>query len=386
MEEDWKTVSNEENYASVSDLWDLTEADMLEEIWKDLPSDILERILPWVPVRHLLRLRAVCKDWRSIFSAKSFQKLYSNIYQQEPWLLLFPEDDTTSLGYDPSSCKWITLPFNFLPLKSRSVASDNGLVCSMPKIGHSGLIYVCNPILKTWREVTRPLVLSRLFFLVIGVIVEKASATASSSFKIVVAGSELISEDSSLFNLTTEVFDSRSSSWRRTGSISVETPISAWKAVSNGVMYCLTRTRPNSVIGYNVAKGLWTKIEAPMPGNMTSVMLIDHRSRLHMVGGVRSQGVAYEICIWELQNKNMEWVEVERMPKELSAELLMSSSKRFTCVGHGDLIYFSSKWFPQILLFSFSQRTWQWLQCCPGLLNPHYCMLRGLSFDPRLDV
>eukprot|EP01018_Ginkgo_biloba_P039692 Gb_04255 [translate_table: standard] len=360
--------------------------EMDENLWSRLPDHVIERVLPWLPVPSILRAQSVCKSWNSMVHSRIFSDLYSETYssqQNEPWFLVFPKStENVGLAYDPSANKWTSLSFSFLPTESRAVATAGGLICMIPKANNSSALYVCNPISKLWRELPRPPGLFKFFFLVAGLAVDKNSR----SFKMVLAGSELVSGETDQFVLTAEVYNSKTQSWVRSRSFLVEAPVYPWRAISHGILYCVIGQAPWNIIGFDVHRGFWFRVRASMPESLTSVKLMDHKGRLVMIGGIGDSGITNEIGMWELDEAGAEWMKVGGIPREFCDEFLKSLLRRFACVGLGDLIYFTSKKCPHMLVYNLSRQVWRWMLCCTELGDPHCHMFNSFCFQPRLDV
>ncbi|GLJ42792.1 hypothetical protein SUGI_0887340 [Cryptomeria japonica] len=279
-------------------------------IWRLLPDHLIERVLPWLPVPSIVRSQLVCKSWNSMINSRLFSHYYSEAYflvEREPWFLVFPKKhENLGLAYDPLENRWINLPFNFLPTESRAVATAEGLICMIPKANNINSLYICNPFSKSWRVVPRPPGLLKFFFLVAGVVVEKMTR----SFKMVLAGSELVSGDIDQFVLTAEVYDSETNCWMRSRSFLVEAPVFPWRAISHGILYCVIGQAPWNIIGFNVHNGSWFRISAPMPALLTSVKLMDHKGRLILIGGIGNSGITTEIGMWELNEASVEWMKI----------------------------------------------------------------------------
>eukprot|EP00249_Psilotum_nudum_P006680 c19976_g1_i1 orf=146-1366(-) len=382
----WKLLlASERRDACAYFVSDLSYSDPNVSICGALPQDIIDRVILWLPIRSLVRAQSVCKDWNTLICSKRFSNLYRRIPSQLPWLLVFPFDNgNVGLVYDPASYRWFHLSFSFLPCDSRVVATAEGLICSVPKTRMSKVWYVCNPISKSCKELPSPPGLFKLVFLVVGMVVDKDAG----SFKIVMAGSELVAEDSEQFILITETYDSTTHCWKRSDILLLDTPLSAWKAVSGGFMYCVTGSVPYGVLAYNIKVGSWSEVRASMPADLTTVRLMDRNGKLLMVGGLGNHGITRDIGVWELQQTGTlsEWKEISWMPRDILRDFLKSLSKSFTCIGQGDLIYFSSKKCQRVLEHNFCQKSWRWIPVSPHLVNPHYHLLRGFCCQPRLHV
>jgi hypothetical protein len=90
----------------------------------ELPDDLIEEILAWLPVEYLGRFATICKQWNSLFSSTRF---ITNQWalappKKKPWLLVGDVEDSRGYFYAYSSftLNWKMLMFiPFLPFLSR---------------------------------------------------------------------------------------------------------------------------------------------------------------------------------------------------------------------------------------------------------------------------
>ncbi|KAH7307315.1 hypothetical protein KP509_22G053900 [Ceratopteris richardii] len=339
-----------------------------------------------LPLFSLLRARSVCKGWDKAIQSKYFMDAYSETCKQEPWLLLFPHiDGNKGLAYDPSIKRWLHISFSFLPFESRVVATSDGLLCMVPKSSHHKQWVVCNPISRTYASFSCPPGLFKLFFLAVGLFFEKDSINDGiTSFKVVMAGSELVAEDSEQFNLVTEVYDSSLGYWVKGGNMLLDVPLSSWKATCNGMMFCITGSRPYRVLGYNVKGRVWFEVQAKMPANLILLRLVDHNGVLLMVGGLGDDDVINKIGMWTLNPTFSQWVEFGWMPSGVCHDFLQTQSRQFVCIGHSNFLYFSNKRCHGVLMHNILSKSWFWIPVNPFFINIHYYMLKGFHFQPKL--
>ncbi|GER48380.1 F-box and associated interaction domains-containing protein [Striga asiatica] len=105
-----------------------------------LNEDLLVEILAKVPVKALLRLRSVCKSWKSIIASPEFCSFHLSTNRHSSKILITARDrghtkrpeeryfvlnNDENLPFDPS---WLT-PFDFPFHSHHIVASINGLIC-----------------------------------------------------------------------------------------------------------------------------------------------------------------------------------------------------------------------------------------------------------------
>lgn len=60
----------------------------MESFWSELPPEILERVLSFVPSPSLCRFRAVCRKWRELLCKTSFHELCDCNGKKEKYLFV----------------------------------------------------------------------------------------------------------------------------------------------------------------------------------------------------------------------------------------------------------------------------------------------------------
>lgn len=308
-----------------------------------------------------------------------------------PWFFMcssFNCRDNTS-AYDPVQNRWHNFPLTFLPAHMRfPLTAVKGLLLVRGGITNAGMLAICNPITRAWRELP-PMIHKRLNSLV-GVYEDKRT----DSYKIVVAGGTCQGGE---YECTTEVYDSLTNSWQVTGNVCKEftVRITWWTSktvFSDGALYCLTSGRPYSIIAYDLKTATWNEVAVPPPEFLSCSFLIQRRNRLFLVGGIGPERTCEHIYFWELKQvkgEKKQWVEVEKMPHEYFQVFFKDkASSDLKCAGHGDLVYFYKDSHTQVLLCDFSKtRTeWRWLPKCPLSMSFLKFSTRGLFLDPTLDV
>ncbi|XP_027359235.1 F-box protein At5g49610-like [Abrus precatorius] len=137
-----------------------------------LNSDILFDILSRIPVKDLLGLKCVSKEWHGIISSRSFSiaQLGKNrelfltgfIYQEK---FMWCKEDIATVSYIPvddagtRGCSKVHhMVFDFLPEDVVVLASCKGLVCCRSTIPSEKkpVIYVCNPSNREWIKLDWP--------------------------------------------------------------------------------------------------------------------------------------------------------------------------------------------------------------------------------------
>lgn len=374
---------------------------MDDSLWKRLPEDLLERVLAWLPLASCVRFRSVCKRWYAMMYSQSFLELRS---KEAPvcgpsWLLSFGSSLSSQqlihdVGgssflegnvFDTSSNSCFKLQFPFLPQDSVLVATAGGLVCFCCNTNESHetdvSFYVCNPITKAWKLI--PSQCSKVS--VVAMLVNTESSSFSTSYKLIVFCEA--STDRWLWmgivDHAAKEYDSKLNRWKSIGGIY------SGEQFRPGSVYCEGRVHllsSETVQALDVQQGIWTDIQAP--AYTSCARLVECQDRLLLVGDMvhlnvfQLPGVSSYIgvVIWELDPDTQEWVEIGRMPEDMVENFCCSS---FCCVVSGGLIYIFPKLerLQQIVVYDYSQQTWQqlqnWLKELPSSV---FC------FEPRLDA
>ncbi|KAH7848408.1 hypothetical protein Vadar_002412 [Vaccinium darrowii] len=129
----------------------------MEKLWfgsNDLPIDVLSRL----PLKNLLSLKCVSKQWGHLISERSFMRHRSE--RKEPISGFFfqerfqwCDDDIRSISYIPVKMEEATKvqcsAFNFLPQSVVLLSVSNGLICCRNCFpSQQPVVYVCNPLNK----------------------------------------------------------------------------------------------------------------------------------------------------------------------------------------------------------------------------------------------
>lgn len=359
------------NYGQNSYSHELDEFNPLmdEHLWSQLPEDLVDRILAWLPVASFLRLRRVCRKWSTIMHLPSFLEVCASVPTTNPYFIKISNCEYSRLlsSYNPMLNKWHNIPIGFLPSHvGFPVASAGGLLCFINKfhgyVDDFCSLYMCNPLSKNWKEL--PAMPCKQRPILVSMVAERLPF----KYQIIVAGL-----------LTTEVYDSISGSWRRVGCLPRGEEVSRNIAFCNGNLYCLTPRWYNcTLLAYNLQQEVWAKVKTGrLPGYCQFRNLVGCKGSIVIVGkSVRHQVLC--VCIWLLEQKTMKWREVGRMPQQMSDHFLGRPSESFYCTAHGDLIFLTRDNCEMGLLFDILQKSWRWVSGCPNL--------EGFAFEPRLDA
>ncbi|KAI5063189.1 hypothetical protein GOP47_0021736 [Adiantum capillus-veneris] len=352
-------------------------------LWRDLPQDLIDRILAFLPPICLFRLRSVCRRWHSLLNEHGFLCLLSQLPSHGPCFLMARKDGEVwqrAHVYSYPMCVWHSLPLAFIPKKTHSlVASAGGLLCFTGLEGRHDELFVCNPFRQECRRLPDMHHMRQLGF--VSMFMDKRAVC----YRIVTAG-DCGYVGSNRPAIPTEVYDSITNTWAVFHSFPARSLHSLRSAYCNGRLYCLTLS-PSTVVAFDIDKGIWESIPVRMPRALLDAFLIAGEcGRLLLVGRVGLYSVHQSMRIWELSFVYMDWVEVGRMPHMLFKALLRSSAESFQCFGYGSFICFSAHKQQRWLMHDSVKKTWHWFSNFPLLSNSSWKKVRGFFFEPRLDA
>ncbi|KAL2607768.1 hypothetical protein R1flu_026341 [Riccia fluitans] len=357
------------------------------EIWSNIPENLIEAILPHLPLHALLRFRAVCQKWNSILNSPTFLSSwhqgplgYHKKELESPWLI-FRGSARECVGFNPSLGRWINIPLNFLPSsRIRVVATVGGLLCVRRR---DNSLLVCNPFTKTYVSLTsKP---RRWKYPIVGMVRVK-SPERPDSYRVIVAGSHGFPAS----NLTTEVYDSTTRKWRVIRSRPPRHHFQTNAVYCNGNLYSAGFS---VIMVYDVEKEIWREMRGPPVTQHTNLIMphiCECRGRLLMVEVVSEGFTMRRVFIWENDQKSRDlpdgvWVKIDSMPDHLLGEVIaMSNSRFFNYFGHEDLLYFIIAR-REILAYSLTNRTWKWLPTCP-FVQGFAQRFAAFAFHPRLEA
>lgn len=260
------------------------EISMDPELWSFFPEDLVDRVLAWLPLSSIFRVRAVCRAWNGITHSKPFVDLCAQTpSSKDAWILIFADRGYRVVSaYIPTENKWHNIPLSFLPFDISDVTVAGGLlVFRLHEANGGSSVCVCNPVTSSWRKLPPMLGVWRDGLL--GLVVDKQTC----SYKVVVRSNltPVYSHGRGAV-LRTEVYDSTTNLWIRTNGL--EDGITTGHAYCNGVLYFMTWETRSGVYGvyaYNIEHGSWSKVHIPIPDFMTCPHVVECQGRLLMVGG-----------------------------------------------------------------------------------------------------
>ncbi|XP_024536995.1 protein UNUSUAL FLORAL ORGANS-like [Selaginella moellendorffii] len=387
-----------------------------DSVWSQLPEDMTRIILARLPLPNLLQVRTVCKKWEATIRSPPFLKLCSDLPFRAPWYLGFHGfRHEQGWAFDPSSSRWYTLDFTFLP-PGRCAAAAGGLLCFCQDSVQANSLYVCNPITKVWRALPRfPGSIKQ-----VAMRVDKAEDTY-----LVIA---FVQDDVKCGAL---LYRKGDDSWREAAAMASHPQLLniVDAAFSGGVLYCLNKcvTRDWQYIKcYHFEQDEWSDLGIPMPSAFRGQdlvqmpYLVDHGGKLLLVEKIISSfadnsttlaaaaapslvdkalkpAIKASVGIHELDLGAREWKNVAGTLEHTTLFVGSFTSRAVYCAGSQKLVYFTNHG-SVVSVYDAIQDSWHRLPEFPrqrmmsnwifgkpkrnlGVVIP----LKGLWFDPRLD-
>jgi hypothetical protein len=146
---------------------------VMESMWARLPSEVLKRVVTFLPLAPLVRFKAVSRKWNRLISHREFVSRHAQAASPEEYVLVTVRFDAYESNpvrgwevLDVANRRFFTLSSDFLteyvkwggivPPSKESyneralLAADGGLFCVSYSFNEqSSVLLVCNPILKT---------------------------------------------------------------------------------------------------------------------------------------------------------------------------------------------------------------------------------------------
>lgn len=381
----------------------------------DLPEDLFERVLSWLPTSAFFRLISVSKRWKSVAASSSFKLACSLVPSRNPWFLMVSPNLNQSIIYDSAENSWKRLNYPNLLLadSNRScmlVASSGGLICYRKL---SGNLIVCNPLTKSC-NVLPPLHITPQNQSLNAIVM---SAT-STSYKIVLIHGELP-------NLSFTVYDSNSTSgcWKDETVLrkNVNDSCLEYDSTGDNVAYFVSKA------GYVVASGMqlersplkqYSSVITKKDGqevvyflsplgtivacNLTKKSYSEYPKLLpvlceYSVDVVECNGEmlvvvlselleSQSLRVWKYDEANRQWHQIAAMPPAMSNEWYGKKAD-INCVGAGDRIFIclNSSELCAYVLFDLASNAWVELpRCC---INGEVIeFMSAFSFEPRIEA
>ncbi|KAL2895019.1 hypothetical protein RDABS01_010928 [Bienertia sinuspersici] len=359
---------------------------MDSDIWSNLPEELLDRILCFLPFKSIVHLRPTCKRFKSLLFTPFFlSKFHHSPSSSSPFssfLLLshphfnrhFPLYNSVSGIWRESSVSRSLL--NPCTSSSSLLSSSNGLLCFHHPSSSSFL--VSNLLSRSSTLVKFPKLPFTFEFVNL--------VSYPSGFRIFVFSSK------SVF-----LYNSKVRSWRTFDGFEpiLNDNIHQEGVYRDGHLY-FTTSHPFSIISFDLEKGVWGIFLDGTPMNELAFARLvmaeegGDENKVYVIGGVGRNGISRSLKLWELHdnsNSQYSWVEIESLP-ELMYKKLVSvcyhNYEHIYCFWHNGLICICCYNWPEVLYYRVSRKTWHWLPKCPSLPEKWSCGFRWFSFVPKL--
>lgn len=339
-------------------------------IWSQLPEDLLEHVLSFLPLKTFLNLRSTSKYFNTLLFSPSFASKHNSSSSDAFLMLSHPQCSRQHFPlYDFNVSAWtnLLLPLDF----SNLLSSSNGLFCfSLPS---SSSLLICNLVSKSSRVIESP---SHPFDL------ESLTLISTPS------GYKIFTLFSNFGTSYALVYDSKSQSWSKFDtSASVLRDSSHQESVfCKGSLY-FTTPEPFSILRFDLKRG-WRNGSVTLPSDVVFVRLVSdcEGGKLYLIGGVGRNGISKRLKVWEMDGENG-WIEVETLPELMCRKFMAVCYHNYEhvyCFWHQGMICVCCYTWPEVLYYKVSRRTWHWLHKCPALPDRWSCGFKWFSFVPHL--
>eukprot|EP00249_Psilotum_nudum_P005856 c19282_g1_i1 orf=724-2004(+) len=368
--------------------------------WSQLPEDLLICALARVPVIHFQRLRSVCRRWNELALEKQFSQLRASTFcdASAGFALFQTSGHGSQLRYLDMAAPntWRTISFDFTHISRciKFLATSRGILLlwssgdnhNSPTV--QGSLYVCNPIIETWRKLPRPShLVDEPFYSAIDV------NEFTGDFVVVIAESELRQ------GACTEVFNSKVGFWKKATAISrsgrrkrvAATLITPWSfgfvpvyctpVFSKGAFYHLTWDPEDMLSVFLVAEEEWRCVKGrgaiPPEGEPWGVVETAGRVLVVEMTNLKANEEDAYLHTWELEPEKLAWGKRKRIPSPANKERRLRAWRRFAvgdglvCVtfmkAAGTVITFHNQGDPEEgLIYDLGNERWVGMPDLPG--------------------
>ncbi|KAK9129683.1 hypothetical protein Sjap_010170 [Stephania japonica] len=353
---------------------------MDSQIWSQLPQELIDHILAFLPLKTLFTLRSTCRRFNSLLFTPSFISHHYSLSSKSlsSFLLPLPPNFLHHLPllHLPSS-SWRLLSLAAAPASPSLLSAAAGLLCFSLPSAYSFLI--TNLLSKSSKLVqfpSQPHSLSLSF--------HSVSLISNPPNYNIFALSSHSTSNSSVF-----LYDSAAPSWRQFPGFE---PILRQTSHQGGVFYKgyvnFTTPEPYSIVGFNLESGSWETLVEDFPSELTFVRLVSNGDQdLYLIGGVGRHGISRGLKVWERVGGG--WVEVGRLPELMSKKFMSVCYHNYEhvyCFYHDGLICVCCYTWPEVLYFKLARQTWHWITKCPSLPEKWSCGFKWFSFVPNLQA
>ncbi|KAG0590496.1 hypothetical protein KC19_1G104000 [Ceratodon purpureus] len=286
--------------------------DLSTALWSDLPSEMVDQVLSYLPLPDLCRYRTVCKRWDRLMCDPKFGSLCAqNASKREASLIAmrYMTCNTFFTGWcflDVNARRWYVFKEDGKQIRSSfphgDVRMDGGLVCQY--WGPDGII-VYNPVSQTYRKLpcTPKHFSEKTYFSELTLVVDNISQ----SFKIFLF--TIPENKSRILNIVPLklVYDSVTNEWKTSTSpvcIGSGSKLNGSGVIFQGYLYTIRRRiyfeksirdfRDEYTVGrYNLVKDAWEDLDVPIIIEISSACLVVSANRLFLVAWSKGHGSGF---------------------------------------------------------------------------------------------
>ncbi|GLJ34678.1 hypothetical protein SUGI_0697460 [Cryptomeria japonica] len=304
---------------------------MNSEIWGRLPEELIIIVLAKLPTLVSGKFRAVCKQWNFLLSpSQCFQRIIPLVHpcSTSTFLIgrLHPSHWINSLNNNLYLIQPVRnshvyrLSLQFLgPDSINVVTSCKSLLCCS-KDGAPTLFYICNPVIKTWKELPPPAQLRRYDF--IGLAFDGSTRVC-----ILIIGRSLIVGEEN--KMVVEIFNSQTNVWTKL-QINTSRSVNPFGegVYSRGRFYWLNSTYLGlnrcrlDVVSLDVTNKYWDVIRHPQLSDRSLSQIFYHWQLTGYDGKVV---LVYnkDLRLWRLNEGDGDerWSELPELPRRLCGEV-----------------------------------------------------------------
>ncbi|KAL3686749.1 hypothetical protein R1sor_013058 [Riccia sorocarpa] len=325
-----------------------------------LSKEVMCRILGRLPTRSFLRLRCVCKRWYSIMEDADFRAICASLEFQTstlqisdriPFLIWESAADSAKplLAFDLLSRKWRLFPLlEGAWSKLTVLSSSRGLLLATTANGDGENDFITvNPLTKLQRQIPPMIDVNSLKFNVRQIVMD-----AAMEGKYFVIAEEVQSKKRARGDVATptapklQIFDSNANAWELAGEL--RPGLTFKHAVSmRGTLLCLATSgkEGSDVKSVQVFRfdgsSSWAELQTELPVcigpsyRRWTPRLFEYKQHLMLVGESSSSNNK-AVCVWQLDEEKMEWVQVQIMPAKLYEDIVgsneFSACEEFLCM------------------------------------------------------
>lgn len=359
-------------------------------LWSQVPLEVLMRVLSYLPLASLFRVRIVCKLWFNLIQSSDFYKLCTEINTSTvaPHLGVC-HVHKSEFGFEWAIFenlwnKWQVMP-RINDIAQEIYISSRGLLCLLSLGNYNSIepLLVWNP-LTNHKKVLPPFLrawsypLIRIMF-----------HYDDKSYRILFAGNQTYPPTDEMF-LATEIYNSTNNVWTHGENLLADLrfPISQG-AVCNGTLYFLaskTNTLYDILIKYNVDENKWMEVDHVIPSDaFCTPHLFEFNGQLlalmQLILDPSSRFASCGIFCFDFESK--EWDLVSEIPEDIYLEFAHVGG----CVAFDHRVCVVGNSFSQnlnVAVFNLENKSWSKLPPCPLAASPFLQRHNTFNFRPNL--